>query len=134
MKKTNKFWVLLPVLGILFSNALQVNAATKENTKVSVVIVKPEPTQLNLAISNGDLSKVQELVGKGVNINDKDERGKTPLMYAILYKQTDIISFLIQNGAKLTTKDSRGFVVSDYAKKSKSATIIKIIEEARKRK
>ena len=118
MKKTNRFWVILPAVAMLFTNALQASESTTTKNTTSVAVVTVTPTQLNLAISKGDLAKVQQLVEIGVDVNKKDERGKTPLMYAILFKQTEIVSYLIRNGADYRAEDSNGLTISDYAEKS----------------
>ena len=134
MKKTNRFWVILPAVAMLFTNALQASEITTSKNATSVAVVKITPTQLNLAISKGDLAKVQQLVEIGVDVNKKDERGKTPLMYAILFKQTEIVSYLIKKGADYRAEDAQGNSISDYAEKSKSEEIIKLVNDARKRR
>lgn len=133
MKKTNRFWVMLPAVAMLFTNALQASESTTTNT-TSVAVVKITPSQLNLAISKGDLAKVQQLVEIGVDVNKKDERGKTPLMYAILFNQPQIVAYLIKKGADCNAKDVKGNSISDYAEKSKSEEIIKLVKDARKRR
>ena len=133
MKKTNRFWVIVPAVAMLFTSALQASESTTTNT-TPVAVVKITPTQLNVAISKGDLAKVQQLVEIGVDVNKKDERGKTPLMYAILFKQTEIVAYLIRNGADYRAEDSRGNTIEDYAKKSNSEEIIKLVNDARKRR
>lgn len=133
MKKTNRFWVMLPAVAMLFTSALQASESTTTNT-TPVAVVKLTPSQLNLAISKGDLSKVQQLVEIGVDVNKKDERGITPLMYAILFKQPQIVDYLIRNGADYRAEDSKGNTISDYAEKSKSEEIIKLVSDARKRR
>jgi len=134
MKKTNRFWVILPAVAMLFTNALQASESTTTKNTTSVAVVTVTPTQLNVAISKGDLAKVQQLVGIGVNVNHKDERGKTPLMYAILYKQTEIVSYLIRNGADYRAEDTNGITIQEYAEQSKSEEIIKLVKDARKRR
>ncbi|WP_374401793.1 ankyrin repeat domain-containing protein [Flavobacterium sp.] len=133
MKKTNRFWVIVPAVAMLFTNALQASESTTTNT-IPVAVVKLTPSQLNVAISKGDLGKVQQFVEIGVDVNKKDERGTTPLMYAILFKQTEIVSYLIRNGADYRAEDSNGLTISDYAEKSKSEEIIKLVKDARKRR
>ncbi|MCK6607838.1 MAG: ankyrin repeat domain-containing protein [Flavobacterium sp.] len=133
MKKTNRFWVILPAVAMLFTSALQASESTTTNTTY-VNVVKPTPSQLNLAISKGDLAKVQQLVGIGVDVNKKDERGKTPLMYAILFNQPQIVSYLIGNGADYRALDDNGVSILEYAEKSKSEAIIKLVKDARKRR
>jgi ankyrin repeat protein len=134
MKKTNRFWVILPAVAMLFTNAIQASENTTTKNTTSVAVATLTPTQLNVAISKGDLAKVQQLLGIGVNINHKDERGKTPLMYAILYKQTEIVSYLIRNGADYRAEDKNGLTILDYAEQSKSEPILKLVNDARKRR
>ena len=133
MKKTNRFWVIVPAVAMLFTSALQASESTTTNT-TPVAVVKITPSQLNVAISKGDLAKVQQLVGIGVDVNKKDERGKTPLMYAILFNQPQIVAYLIKKGADYRAEDSNGLTILDYAKKSNSEEIIKLVNDARKRR
>ena len=133
MKRTNRFWVIVPAVAMLFTSALQASESTTTNT-TPVAVVKITPTQLNVAISKGDLSKVQQLIEIGVDVNHRDERGKTPLMYAILYKQTEIVAYLIRKGADYRASDPNGIYIYQYAEKSKSEEIIKLVNDARKRR
>ena len=133
MKKTNRFWVIVPAVAMLFTSALQASESTTTNT-TPVAVVKLTPSQLNVAISKGDLAKVQQLVEIGVDVNKKDERGKTPLMYAILFNQPQIVAYLIKKGADYRAEDSNGLTILDYAEKSKSEEILKLVNDARKRR
>lgn len=133
MKKTNRFWVIVPAVAMLFTSALQASESTTTNT-TPVAVVKITPTQLNVAISKGDLAKVQQLVEIGVDVNKKDERGTTPLMYAILFNQPQIAAYLIKKGADYRAEDANGLTILDYAEQSKSEEIIKGVNDARKRR
>jgi len=133
MKKTNRFWVIVPAVAMLFTSALQASESTTTNT-TPVAVVKITPTQLNVAISKGDLAKVQQLVEIGVDVNKKDERGTTPLMYAILFNQPQIAAYLIKKGADYRAEDANGLTILDYAEQSKSEEIIKLVNDARKRR
>jgi len=133
MKKTNRFWVILPVVTLLFTSALQASESTTTIATPNAV-VKITPSQLNLAISKGDLAKVQQLIEIGVDFNKKDERGKTPLMYAILFNQPQIVAYLIKKGADYRAEDANGLTILDYAEQSKSEEIIKLVNDARKRR
>ena len=55
-------------------------------------------------------------------------------MYAILFKQTQIVDYLIRNGADYNAEDANGLTILDYAKKSKSEEIIKLVNDALKRR
>lgn len=62
---------------------------------------------LQAAIKNGDTEKVRELLASGTNPNEK--RGqKTPLMVAAHSANVEAVTLLLENGAELEAKDSRG--------------------------
>ena len=137
MKKVNRIWVALSVMSMLFAQSVGASEGITKNHKNEVLetlVSKEKPSEVNVAISKGDVSKVQQLVNAGADVNQKDSAGKTPLMYAILYKNSEIVSYLIEKGAKVSTKDARGYSVMDYALDSKSDEIIQQIKQARKRK
>lgn len=56
--------------------------------------------QLFLATLKGELRKVKTLLGKGVDVNAKDERGRTPLMYARWTGNNHVAELLRRYGAK----------------------------------
>lgn len=56
------------------------------------------------AIWKEDLSKVQELVSSGVDVNGQNENGFTPLMQAAEMQNLEITQFLIKNGADVNGK------------------------------
>ena len=64
-----------------------------------------ENIPLILAVINyGNNSKTiyecfEKLIKKGCNVNEKDEEGKTPIVYAIKKKYVDVVKLLLQKGA-----------------------------------
>ena len=54
---------------------------------------------LHTAASCGDLQKVEALVDNGENINAEGMYGRTPLYYAVLQGQSEVVSFLLAKGA-----------------------------------
>ncbi len=57
-------------------------------------------TPLHLACTrNGNVSVVEQLVRAGADVNAYDKVGCTPLFYAIAAEKTDIVRFLLSNGA-----------------------------------
>lgn len=64
---------------------------TKNNTSNS--------GQLHRAIGNDDLSLLKDLLAKGLDPNEQDERGITPLQIAIKKQNTEAINSLLANGA-----------------------------------
>lgn len=55
---------------------------------------------LSMAVRSGQLRVVQELVERGVKVNEKDETGWIALYDAAEEKNSELLNFLLQNGAK----------------------------------
>ena len=54
---------------------------------------------LHDAVSRGDLTEVEALVDHGENINAAGRSGRTPLYYAALQGQNEVVSYLLEKGA-----------------------------------
>jgi len=52
------------------------------------------------AASKGDLEKVRELIAAGSDLNTKDLKGKTALIYAMEKDYLQVIEELIKSGAR----------------------------------
>ena len=61
-----------------------------------------------MAAHNGDLAVVNFLIGVGIDINSKDEYGRTALMVAALWKRLSVVKFLIEVGVDINGKDEHG--------------------------
>ena len=62
-------------------------------------------SELNIAAEIGDTTKVKNLLKKGVNINERDRFGRTPLIYAALNGHDRIIKMLLEFHADIHAKD-----------------------------
>ena len=60
------------------------------------------------AARTGSAELVQTLVGKGANVNAKDDMGRTALMWAANNGAADTVQFLLSNGATVDAKDHEG--------------------------
>ncbi len=70
---------------------------------------------LNLAISNGDIARVNVLLLAHIeDVNMRGEKGITPLMVASINKNSDIIKLLLAKGADVNIKDSSGLTALNY--------------------
>jgi ankyrin repeat protein/beta-lactamase regulating signal transducer with metallopeptidase domain len=58
--------------------------------------------------ARGNLTKVNELIKAGANVNETDKYGVTPLMYAIRQGHPEIIRVLWDHGANINQFDSAG--------------------------
>jgi len=61
--------------------------------------------QLHLAARDGDLQRVQQLLGEGYEINAFDDLGKTALHYAVECERFDVAQYLIRRGADVDAHD-----------------------------
>ena len=89
-----------------------------------------------VAINGDNTEIIQYLVENGANVNAKNNKGKTLLMYAIFNRANiKIVECLVENGANVNAKDNKGNTPLKYAvEKSKEVDanekdkIVKIIE------
>ena len=79
-----------------------------ENTKArNNKIMKS--TYLQIHIKKGFIQPAKKIIKKNHDLIDtKDDFGKTPLHYAILYNSTEIAVYLIEKCANLNTQDNNG--------------------------
>jgi uncharacterized protein len=64
---------------------------------------------LHDAAQAGDVEKVRELLTQGVDVDERDARGETPLIKAALAGQTAAAAALIEAGADVGARNDRGF-------------------------
>ena len=62
-------------------------------------------SELNIAAQMGDSTKVKNLLKKGVDINERDNFGRTALIYAALNGHDRIINMLLESHADIHAKD-----------------------------
>lgn len=78
-------------------------------------------TKLMIAAKQGDISKIEDLLYSGAQIDAKDDEGWTALMYAARFqKNADVTKLLLLKGADRTQKNNYGLtallLASGYAK------------------
>lgn len=67
------------------------------------------------AIKNGNLSKVQQHIAEGIDINQKDNQDKTTLMWSAQLNQPKITKCLIEHGVELNIIDNSAWTALSYA-------------------
>lgn len=93
-----------------------------EGKEVRIVIDGWPP--LMFAVFHGLADAALALIKAGANVNYKDLKKMTPLMYAVSpffpffgnYSQIQVINTLIGMGADINAKNRKGFTAEDYAK------------------
>ncbi|NVK48992.1 MAG: ankyrin repeat domain-containing protein [Cyclobacteriaceae bacterium] len=65
-------------------------------------------TNLHLAVLQGNLENVSEILKSGSNLNEKDQYGSTPLIIAATFGKSEIAKLLIEEGADLNIPNNQG--------------------------
>eukprot|EP01119_Soliformovum_irregulare_P025616 TRINITY_DN953_c0_g1_i1.p1 TRINITY_DN953_c0_g1~~TRINITY_DN953_c0_g1_i1.p1 ORF type:complete len:819 (-),score=301.90 TRINITY_DN953_c0_g1_i1:59-2515(-) len=71
--------------------------------------------ELLRAVARGDLAEVQKLVASGVDVNSSDYDKRTALHVAIGTRNTELVQYLIEQGADLEATDSFGHTPAQEA-------------------
>ena len=79
------------------------------------------------ACSKGYIEEVKKILKQGADANEKDEYGKTPLMYAIHNGNFEIASLLIDNGADVNVKDEYGTAILKITVSSRNFEIASLL-------
>ena len=89
-------------------------------------------TPLMLASALGPVAVVKALIDAGADVNAKEARGMTPLMYAIATDHGDleIVKTLIARGADLEAKTLDGETAADWAHKSGATPVPALLKPA----
>jgi len=77
------------------------------------------PRKLSLigAVIDGDTETVRALLAAGSDVNETVSGGRTPLMMAILFERTQIMTLLLEAGADPHQRDSLGLNAADWAER-----------------
>lgn len=109
---------------------------TSEKDVASYRSPKTKRSFLHAAVTK-DASWLESLLKAGADINAQDVDGRTPLMYAALYKYwagrpeaaKKRIDYLLKNGADINAKNNEGKTALKLAKEAEKDDIVKILEE-----
>lgn len=83
------------------------------------------------AASQGEFSKVEELITQGADINAvMPNRGWSALYYAVKQEKVEVVSFLLKRGAKIDLSDSAGCSALHIAAAGNNTEIIQLLINA----
>lgn len=75
------------------------------------------------------IALAQQLISFGLSVDASDARGTTPLMWAALVENRDLVAYLLSKGANANTRNQRGQTALDYAKQKQRNDIVKLLQE-----
>ena len=93
---------------VVFENDQSVILSTVD---YNIILYFDKFRELINACSNGNMDSVNKICSIGRHINVVDEKGWSPLFYAIENNQKDVVSYLISMGADITLIDFEGWNV-----------------------
>jgi hypothetical protein len=79
--------------------------------------------KFRLCIEQFKHKDAQALIEDGIDINDRDDLGNTPLMTAIWFRNARVAKMLIEKGADLTAVNNEGKTALDLARERKNKQI-----------
>lgn len=75
------------------------------------------------------MGAVKFLLENGADVNTKDHKNFTLLMYCAKFNDLSLISLVLSYGALVNVKDSIGFTALDYAIKNNNLDAVKLLVE-----
>jgi ankyrin repeat protein len=69
---------------------------------------RPDLDAFMRAAEDGQVSRVEQLLKQGINVNDKDSQGETALMHAAAKAQLGVLKTLLDHNALMAEKDKKG--------------------------
>ncbi|WP_025742926.1 ankyrin repeat domain-containing protein [Aquimarina pacifica] len=124
MKKT-----ILTVMTIMFISSVSLaKEANSTTTSYDYELVTFKANPLCMAIVKGDLEAVKKMIEFGNDVNEVSE-GMTPLMYAARYNRLEIIKVLVEKGAKIKTKNRKGYNAIKFAEISNAKEAVALLKE-----
>ncbi|CAD0109483.1 unnamed protein product [Aureobasidium uvarum] len=84
---------------------------------------------LHIAVQKGHVRIVRVLLQHGVDCNQQDGEGLTPLIHSIISDHEDVLDLLIQNGARICETDNRQRNAVHWAVLQRREMLLKILLE-----
>ena len=70
------------------------------------------------------------LLQEGADVNQVEDNGMTPLIYAAASGNLELVQLLLQSGADVSKEDGNGRTALDKATNNEREDVVKLLEEA----
>lgn len=84
---------------------------------------------LHIAVQRGHVRIVRVLLQHGVDCNQQDGEGLTPLIHSVISDHEDVLTSLIQNGARICETDNRQRNAIHWAVSQRREALLKVLLE-----
>jgi ankyrin repeat protein len=104
-------------------------AISRNRSEIAKLLIEKGAAVSNIhtAASVGNIEKVRSFVEAGVDVNEIDDGGMTPLLRAVSRKHTKVAEFLVENGADVNTGDKGGYVPLVYALWNTDSDMVRLL-------
>jgi hypothetical protein len=129
----------LPAIQLLLAKGARVNAVAAmpflfplDDPKSGPIALK-SATPLMIAAVMGSADVVKTLLDAGADVNAKDSRNMTPLMFAVAKNRQDpaVVRMLIERGADASAQSNVGETAADWARKVAAPPAIELLKVSR---
>jgi ankyrin repeat protein len=138
--KWGKTFIVLIIMGLLiWTTYKDLHRSNKEEASYQALSLQSKADMAEIytnelfeAVVNRkyNVDRLNTLVKRGADVNKKDEKGRTPLFYAVLAKDITMINFLIRSYADIHTKDNQGVGLKDLLDIKKDQHLYFMLEDA----
>ncbi|RLB42843.1 MAG: hypothetical protein DRH12_04585 [Deltaproteobacteria bacterium] len=140
VNKTNK-WGQTAIFAAAMRSAYYTKRLIDKGARVDMVDDSQGQTPFFMAVVNQLMNErpsfetLDVLLEHGANINFQITKGPntgaTPLMFAIMANNTEMVEYLLKHGADPYIRDSTGNSAIDYAKKENNMELIELLKHAK---
>lgn len=109
------------VARFLIENGANIDQSSKMGSPLMAAVVK----------GNNEIALL--LIQKKANVNQVDANGTTALLYATMFKNYELVSELVKNGADPETKDNRKNSAIDYALLANDDKLMELLKNKNKK-
>ncbi|XP_069677374.1 uncharacterized protein [Periplaneta americana] len=112
---------------LLVKRGARINKSDKHKTTSTQIA----PTSTHLKIlelaETGDMKKVEILLDKGIDVNTRDNRAKTPILLAATHGHLQLVVMLLERGADINATDKTNNTPILYATRQGHWDIVKLL-------